>query len=66
MFGFAMIWVGTLVGLSVSSPTLADQTTFGWLFPLTFLANTFVPTQGLPSVVLPGVFIPLSVWSPPS
>jgi ABC-type polysaccharide/polyol phosphate export permease len=61
LFGFAMIWVGTFVGLSVSSPTLADQATFGWLFPLTFLANTFVPTQGLPSWLRP-----LADWNPMS
>jgi ABC-2 type transport system permease protein len=61
LFGFAMIWIGTFIGLSVSSPTLADQATFGWLFPLTFLANTFVPTQGLPSWLRP-----VADWNPMS
>ncbi len=61
LFGFAMIWVGTFIGLCVSSPTLADQATFGWLFPMTFLANTFVPTQGLP-----GWLRPLADWNPMS
>src|ERR1700755_556442 len=61
LFGFAMIWIGTFIGLSVSSPTVADQATFGWLFPMTFLANTFVPTQGLPTWLRP-----LADWNPMS
>jgi len=61
LFGFAMIWVGTLIGLSVRSATLADQATFAWLFPMTFLANTFVPTQGLPSWLRP-----VADWNPMS
>jgi ABC-2 type transport system permease protein len=61
LFGFAMIWVGTFIGLSTSSPTVADQATFGWLFPLTFLANTFVPTSGLPNWLRP-----VADWNPMS
>ena len=61
LFAFAMIWVGTFVGLSASNSTVADQATFGWLFPLTFLANTFVPTQGLP-----GWLQPVANWNPMS
>jgi len=61
LFGFAMMWIGTFIGLSVSNPTVADQATFGWLFPLTFLANTFVPTQGLPSWLRP-----VADWNPMS
>jgi ABC transporter DrrB family efflux protein len=49
LFGFAMMWLGTLIGLSVRSPSTADAATFGWIFPMTFLANTFVPTQGMPA-----------------
>src|SRR4051812_5441971 len=37
LFGLAMIWVGTFIGLAVSNPTIADQATFSWLFPMTFL-----------------------------
>jgi ABC-type polysaccharide/polyol phosphate export permease len=61
LFGFAMIWIGTFIGLAVGSPTVADQATFGWLFPLTFLANTFVPTQGLPNWLRP-----IADWNPMS
>ncbi|MEW9528491.1 ABC transporter permease [Microbispora sp. NPDC049125] len=49
LFGYAMIWVGTYIGLFVKNGAQADAATFGWLFPLTFLANTFVPLEGLPS-----------------
>jgi ABC-2 type transport system permease protein len=61
LFGFSVIWVGTFIGLCTSSPAVADQATFGWLFPMTFLANTFVPTQGLPSWLRP-----LADWNPMS
>jgi ABC-2 type transport system permease protein len=61
LFGFAMIWVGTFIGLCVTSPTLADTATFGWLFPMTFLANTFVPTQGMPHWLRP-----TADWNPMS
>jgi ABC-2 type transport system permease protein len=59
LFGFTMIWVGTLIGLYASSSTMADNATFSWLFPLTFLAGTFVPTQGLP-----GWLRPVADWNP--
>ncbi|HVQ21723.1 MAG TPA: ABC transporter permease [Candidatus Saccharimonadia bacterium] len=61
LFGFAMMWIGTTIGLSVSSASVADAATFGWLFPLTFLANTFVPTQGMP-----GWLRPIADWNPMS
>ncbi len=61
LLGFAMIWIGTFVGLCAGSPTVAEQATFGWLFPLTFLANAFVPTQGLPRWLRP-----LADWNPMS
>ncbi|MCK2217514.1 ABC transporter permease [Actinomadura sp. ATCC 31491] len=61
LFGFAMIWVGTWIGLLVRSAAQADAATFGWLFPMTFLANTFVPTRGLP-----GWLRPVAEWNPMS
>jgi len=48
LFGYAMSWVGTLVGLLVRSPDVAQQVMFLAVFPLTFVANTFVPTDGMP------------------
>jgi len=50
-FGFAMAWIGSTIGLSVSSPQVASTAGFAWLFPLTFLSNAFVPSESLPSVL---------------
>jgi ABC transporter DrrB family efflux protein len=47
-FGFSMAWIGSTIGLSVSSPQVASTAGFAWLFPLTFLSNAFVPTETLP------------------
>jgi ABC transporter DrrB family efflux protein len=49
LFGYAMSWLGTLVGLVVRDPESAQQVMFLVAFPLTFVANTFVPTQGMPA-----------------
>jgi ABC-2 type transport system permease protein len=49
LFGFAMSWVGATIGLSVRSVEVANTAGFIWLFPLTFLSNAFVPTEGMPS-----------------
>jgi ABC-type multidrug transport system permease subunit len=49
LFGYAMSWVGTMVGLMVRAPDVAQQMMFLVVFPLTFVANTFVPTSTMPS-----------------
>jgi ABC-2 type transport system permease protein len=50
-FAFTMLVVGTLLGLIVRSPDAAQGVAFIAVFPLTFIANTFVPVDGLPSVL---------------
>ncbi len=47
-FAFAMIWVGVLLGTLVKTPEGVQGISFGVLFPLTFLASTFVPTSTMP------------------
>jgi ABC transporter DrrB family efflux protein len=47
-FGYAMSWVGCLIGLSVPSTEVANIVGFIWLFPLTFTSNAFVPTVSMP------------------
>jgi ABC transporter DrrB family efflux protein len=47
--GFAMIWVGILVGSALKSVEGVQGAMFTTIFPFTFLANTFVPTEGMPS-----------------
>lgn len=51
LFGFAMGWLGTFIGLVSRQPETAQVFGFLFLFPLTFVANTFVPTQGMPPVL---------------
>jgi len=47
-FGFAMAWIGILIGLSVRSARVANAAVFIAVFPLTFLSNAFAPTTGMP------------------
>jgi ABC-2 type transport system permease protein len=49
LFSYAMTWAGVLLGLLVRTPDAAQGFVFVVIFPLTFLANTFVSTQDLPS-----------------
>jgi ABC-2 type transport system permease protein len=49
LFAYAMTWAGILLGLLVRTPDAAQGFVFVVIFPLTFLANTFVSTQDLPS-----------------
>ncbi|MGH2345277.1 MAG: ABC transporter permease, partial [Chloroflexota bacterium] len=48
LLGFAMSWFGTFLGMVVRTPETAQALVFITLFPVTFVANTFVPTQGMP------------------
>lgn len=50
-FGFAMIWVGILIGSWLTSVEAVNGFMFVVIFPLTFLANTFAPTERMPSVL---------------
>jgi ABC-2 type transport system permease protein len=46
LFAFAMLWCGTLLGVVIRSPDAAQGVVFLVVFPMTFLANTFVPLSG--------------------
>ena len=48
-WAFAMIWVGILVGSAMRSVEAVNGVMFATMFPITFLANTFAPTDGMPS-----------------
>jgi ABC-2 type transport system permease protein len=50
-FAYAMSWLMAVVGLIVPSPEVVNNAAFMVIFPLTFIANTFVPTDGFPSVL---------------
>ncbi len=48
-FAYAISWVMALVGLVVPTPEVVNNASFMLIFPLTFIANTFVPTNKFPS-----------------
>ena len=56
-----MSWVMALVGLSVKTPEVVNNASFIVIFPLTFIANTFVPTDNFPTVLRT-----LAEWNPVS
>ena len=47
-FSFAMIWVGILMGSLLKTPEGVQGFAFSAIFPITFIASTFVPTNTLP------------------
>jgi ABC-2 type transport system permease protein len=58
-FAFAMIWVGVLLGSLVATPEGVQGIAFGVLFPITFMASTFVPTESMP-----GALRTIAEWNP--
>ena len=54
-----MIWVGILVGSAMRSVEAVQGVMFTAIFPLTFLANTFAPTENMP-----GVLRAIAEWNP--
>lgn len=59
LWGFAMIWIGMFVGSAMRSVEAVQGVMFTTIFPITFLANTFAPTEAMPSVVRA-----LAEWNP--
>ncbi|MPZ70621.1 MAG: ABC transporter permease [Actinobacteria bacterium] len=50
-FAYAVSWVMAYVGMLVSSPEAINNASFMVIFPMTFIANTFVPIDNFPSVL---------------
>jgi ABC-2 type transport system permease protein len=48
LFAYAVSWVMAWVGLLVRTPEIVNNAAFIIIFPLTFIANTFVPSSTLP------------------
>jgi len=64
LIAIAMIWLGTLVGVMVRSPDAVQGIAFVAVFPLTFVANTFVPVGGLPDGLRQvAEYNPISAWA---
>jgi ABC-type multidrug transport system permease subunit len=60
-FSFAVIWIGVLLGSLVPTPEAVQGVAFIAIFPITFIASTFVPTS-----TLPGVLKTIAEWNPTS
>ena len=58
-FSFAMIWVGIYLGSLVGTPEGVTGIAFSVLFPITFMASTFVPTS-----TMPGIVRVIAEWNP--
>ena len=48
VFAYAISWVMAYVGLLVRSPEVVNNAAFIVIFPVTFIANTFVSISNLP------------------
>jgi ABC-2 type transport system permease protein len=51
LFAYAFSWVMAFVALLVPSVEVINNASFMVIFPLTFIANTFVPSDNLPMVL---------------
>ena len=59
LFAYAMSWIMALVGLLVRTPEVVNNASFIVIFPMTFIANTFVPIDNFPTVLKT-----IAEWSP--
>ncbi len=50
-FAYAMSWLMAQVGLMVRTPEVVQNASFIVIFPITFVANTFVPLETFPAVL---------------
>jgi ABC-2 type transport system permease protein len=60
-FAYAISWVMAVVGLAVRTPEVVNNASFIVIFPLTFIANTFVPIDNFPPVLKT-----IAEWNPVS
>lgn len=49
LLSITMLWLGTLIGVIARTPDVVQGIAFLVIFPLTFVAATFVPVAGLPA-----------------
>ncbi len=61
VFAYAFSWVMAYVGLVVPSVEVINNASFIVIFPVTFIANTFVPSENLP-----GPLRTFAEWNPVS
>ncbi len=51
VFAYSFSWIMAYIGLLVPSVEVINNASFMVIFPLTFIADTFVPSQNLPTVL---------------
>jgi len=61
LFSYALTWANACLGMAVASPESAQGIVFIFIFPLAFVSNVFVPTQGMP-----GWLAAIANWNPVS
>jgi ABC transporter DrrB family efflux protein len=61
LFAYAISWIMAFVGLKVSSVEVVNNASFMVIFPMTFIANTFVDASRLP-----GPLQTIAEWNPVS
>jgi ABC transporter DrrB family efflux protein len=61
VFAYAISWIMAWIGMLVPSPEVVNNASFIVIFPLTFVANTFVPLE-----TLPGPLQTFAEWNPVS
>jgi ABC-2 type transport system permease protein len=61
LYAYAVSWIMAFIGLIVPSPEVVNNASFMVIFPLTFVANTFVPAENLP-----GPLQTFAEWNPVS
>ena len=64
LLAVTMLWLGTLLGVVARSPDVVTGIGFMTIFPLTFVATTFVPAAGLPDGLRQfAEYNPISCWA---
>jgi ABC-2 type transport system permease protein len=61
LFSYAISWIMAFVGLKVASVEVVNNASFMFIFPMTFIANTFVRSDSLP-----GPLQTFAEWNPVS
>ena len=61
LFAYAVSWIMAYVGLKVTGVEVVNNVSFMFIFPMTFIANTFVPIESLP-----GPLQRFAEWNPVS
>jgi ABC transporter DrrB family efflux protein len=64
LIGFSFSWLSAVIAMGVSTVEAAQQASFIWLFPLTFVSSAFVPPQTMPEPLqtFAADINPFSLW----